>query len=330
MSESLIDQDGGWIPFDERGRDGQLLTDSWHEEIETFESLGTFIDDTPEEVIFAEAEIKILGSLIPRSWQSIGSCVGSASGFGQAVGSLCDIAYRGDSEEIVMPFWVPTYGKGREKAGMNRPGSGSYGAAQAWAVKNFGTIHPDWEHAPKPSIRNGWAKYDSSTETKWSLPRVWPVSESETNAEAEKNQFLNVTRVTTLDGLKQAIAQGYPCTAASSYGSRSMRVDSSIDILVAPWNGSWQHQMLWDGYTVRGGRFYVKCQNQWGPTAHPTCPTLSKIKGQDGNVVNGSFWIPENDVESILRRGEVYTHGNSEGWPPRKIDWGQYSGFKFD
>ena len=302
------DQKFDWIPPQERTRQQMLITGEFHEQIGTFESRGQFLSDLPDRVLLYELEKKALGQLMPRPHQKSGSCVGVGGARAYCHAQCGDVVVRGDYEEILFPFPFMTYGVGRQIAGFNRTGSGSYGGAQAKAVEQFGMLPYTDPRFPKPTIKNGWIAWTEREEIQWSHPKAWPVAYDDLKPDAEKYQILDVTRVTSIEGLLQALAQGYGVTTASSFGTRP-RV--SGDVLLGPWNTSWAHQQSWSGYWKhpRHG-LIIPTDNQWNDV-HGHCPTLYELG------VTGSYWMYEKDVEKILRNGEVYAHSNTEGFPKR-------------
>ncbi len=60
-----------------------------------------------------------------------------------------DVAVRGDREEIKQVHPLPTYGYGRKVGGMRGKGEGSFGAAQAKAVAEFGMLPFDDPRLPR-------------------------------------------------------------------------------------------------------------------------------------------------------------------------------------
>jgi hypothetical protein len=303
----------GWLPFDQRTPQQQRDTNDWYASLPRFDECCFAIGDPPEKVILHDLEIKVTGALLPRIWQTTGSCVGAAGARAYTHAILGDVAHRGDAEEIKIPFPYATYGVGRQLAGMRGRGDGSYGGAQAKAVANFGMLPFDSTHAPSPTMSDGWAKWPSSVEYAWSHPSVWTGDKPAIEAEAAKYKMQTVVPIETPDQAVQLLAQGYGVTIASSFGTRpSVRGD----VLIGPWNTSWAHQMSIGGYHKHPthGLIFIT-DNQWGPSAHPSCPTLSQLG------VRGSFWMLEKDFVSIIRSGEVFGHSNTMGFPARPLNW---------
>ena len=302
-----------WIPPDQRTAEQNLLANSFRSAIGTFADRGTYVD-TPDRVIFAELEKKALGRLLLRVWQQTGSCVGTAANHAYQRAMVGDVLHRGDVEEIKSPFAFATYGVGRKLAGMRGKGEGSFGAAQAKAVETFGMIPIDFPGVPQPKIKDGWATYRASEEYAWSHSDYWPMEYQKVEEEANKHRMGAVTGVNSLDELEQLIAQGYGVTAACMYGTRKPRVRG--DVLIGDWDDTWAHQWDVGGYWRHPthGRLYI-LDNQWGPTIHGICPTLSKLG------VYGSFWLWEQDMKRAIRDGEVFGHSDTDGFPKRDI-WG--------
>jgi hypothetical protein len=271
-------------------------------------------DDLPAECILATLERKATGSVLPRIWQKSGSCVGAGAAMAY-VQSMCgDIVARGDNEEAKHCYPWATYGMGRKLGGMNRTGEGSFGSAQARAVKEWGMLPGDDTRLPQPTNRDGWLVWSSSTEIQWSHPNGWPIPESTLRDDASRFQILETAQVRQVKEVQRALSQGYGATLASMFGTRNERVIDGY--LVGDWTASWSHQMSCGGYSTHptlGIVYWI--QNQWGPSAHPSCPKMLALG------VNGGFWIKESTMQQIISKGEVFIHSNTEGFPARQIKW---------
>lgn len=305
----------GWLPPERRTRSQSFAVAEWHEQIGTFEDRNRYIASPPARMLMYELEVKATGSLMPRVRQITGSCVGSGAARAYCHSQCGDVVLRGDTEQVMMPFPFATYGVGREIAGMRRAGEGSFGEAQAKAVEQFGMLPMDSSLVPQGTITNGWIQWTRAIELQWSHPSAWPKPRSDVEAEASKYQMQDVSRATSIEGLIQAISQGYGVTLASMFGTRP-RVEQGY--LVGRWNDSWAHQMSCAAYatdTPLGTLFAI--DNQWGDM-HGACPVLGPLG------VNGTFWMHEGDMVKVLSRGEVYVHSNTEGFPVRKIDFSDW------
>ncbi len=95
---------------------------------------------------------------------------------------------------------------------MNNRGAGSFGAAQAKAVAEWGMLAASNERLPQPKNRNGWLVWSASIELDYSYPRRWPVPETELAPLAAEHQMGYVSRITNFEQLLQAFAQGYSVT----------------------------------------------------------------------------------------------------------------------
>lgn len=314
MSENL-----GWIPPSERDLTQRRMTLAFDRETPAFGEANPFLLELPKEALLYNLEIKATGNLLPRYYQLSGSCVGFAGARAYCLAQCGDVVHRGDREEIKLVHPLPTYGKGRQLAGYRSKGEGSFGAAQAQAVKEWGMLAIDDPRLPKATLADGWLKWSSRTEIDWSYAPQWPVKESSLAVDAKSHVIHSVSRVRTLLELKQGLAQGYAGTMACMFGSKNMRVKDGY--LVAPWDTRWAHQQAIAGYTEHpsmGDLFAI--DNQWNKNAHPSCPKLSSI----GSGVNGSYWVTGDTMKKILASedSEVFLHSNTAGFPPRNISWG--------
>jgi hypothetical protein len=302
--------DAGWIPYDKRTRNQQYLTNYWHEQIGVWEDQATYISE-PDEFFLYDLEVQATGSLMPRINQLTGSCVGAGAARAYCHSQCGDVVLRLDTEEVMLPFPWATYGVGRENAGMRRAGEGSFGEAQARAVEQFGMLPINSQFATSGTVRNGWIRWTESIEMEWSHPSAWKHSRSSVEAEAGKYKMQTVSRVTSPEGLCQAIAQGYGVTLASMFGT-APRVEQGY--LLGRWNKSWAHQMSCSAYVKNSPHGLIfAIDNQWGDM-HGTCPVLGP------KDVNGTFWMLASDMQKVMRNGEVYVHSNTMGFPVRRFD----------
>lgn len=303
----------GWVPYDQRTTQQQCETNEFYDGLLAFDDICSTLSDPPEKVLLHDLEVKATGHLLERIHQVTGSCVGCSAARAYMHAMCGDVVHRGDQEEIKLPFVFATYGTGRAIAGMRGRGEGSWGSAQAKAVAQWGMLPYDSPHVPLPTITAGWAKWTSAIELQWSHPTAWPGDKAAIDAEASKYKMQTVVPIKTPEEAVQLLSQGYGLTMASSFGTRP---SVQGDVLIGLWSGSWAHQMGVSGYwrhPQHGLIFAI--DNQWGPSAHPACPTLSQLG------VRGSFWIVEKDFLSILRSGEVFGHSATNGFPKRVFDW---------
>ncbi|NJL70216.1 MAG: hypothetical protein HC888_00785 [Candidatus Competibacteraceae bacterium] len=134
-SESDSIKFGGWIP-PEQMTDQQLVDrEEWLMSVPKFETRGYFSGPTPNKVMLTDLwthkkAIEALGFPFGGFWQKTGSCVGAGSGNVQFTLSVIEVLVKSDPERIFLPFWPYAYGIGRNIAGMNRPGEGSFGRAR--------------------------------------------------------------------------------------------------------------------------------------------------------------------------------------------------------
>jgi len=306
--------DGGWINPESRNREQMEMTNAYHERIGSFGRVNPMRGDSPEFVLYAQAQLDVLGELLLKIWQTSGSCVGAGACNAYADAMLGDIIHRNDNERVELPFPWATYGKGRQLAGMRRKGEGSFGSAQAEASEpdRFGYLPMGHPGLPQGQKRGMWLKWSAATEISWSYAPQFPISERELALESSKFGIHTATQLRNADEWESGVDQGFGITLASMFGT-SPRVQGNV--LLGRWDKSWSHQMSSSGKWrhPRFGRiFWV--QNQWGDI-HGKCPTVSKT-GQ-----NGGFWILDKDAEKICRTGEVYAHSNTGNFEPRKFRW---------
>ena len=313
--------DAGWIPPDERTSAMALVHERMMSRTPLF---GDLVPTTgaPEWALMTYLELKHFKRPLWRIHQLTGSCVGAggARAYGQAI--VGDLEYRGDNEAIEPMFPWATYGQGRQMGGLRGRGDGSFGAAQAEAVEQWGMLRGSDPRAPQPTDRNGWLSWTKNIELDWSWPPGW--REKIPKADAQQYAIGDIVRIKSSDEAADVISRGYAITQASSFGSRGPRLTNGV--MLAKWDSSWAHQMSTDGYATHPqlGRIW-KIDNQWGRDAHPPCPYFQglvakwceELRITDVPTVGGSLWIDDWDYDKICRNGEVFGHAATKGFDPR-------------
>lgn len=306
----------GWIPYEDRNDFQKRMSDNFIEQTPAFGEIVN-VTNRPETALLYTLEKQVTGGLLNRYGQFDGSCVGV--GWARAATqSMCgDFAHRGTNEVITDLFPFATWGVSRRLAGLNSRGAGSYGAAMAKAGQTFGMLAANNPLIPRFSLKDGnWIAYSGDVELDWSVPRQWPVKESELAPIAEQTQVIYVARIRNVEELKDAISQGRGVTIASMFGTSPRVVDG---VLTGEWNRRWAHQMSIGGYFKHptNGRTMYAIDNQWWKNAHGACPFLSQMG------VYGSFSISESTMTEILNSSgaECFAHGDTEDFGVRVINW---------
>lgn len=312
---------GGFIPWNLRTAWQQKTFGRIEEKTPSYMSWRGSVGALPDRCLFYDAQKKATGGkLIPRCFQQIGSCVGAATVAAYMSTICCDVVKRGTVEAIPLlnPFY--TWGFGRRLAGMNSPGEGSFGGAQAEAVAKFGMVRADFPGLPAPQFfsKNGkttWVKWTAQHEKQCSFPKGWNPSEATLTPEANAHQILNIAHIKTVEEYMAACADGKVPTIASMFGTRPKVTQG---VLVGEWNDNWAHQMSGGGYWKHATLGYLfPIDNQWSPDAYPECPFLGDIG------VDGTCSVTEKTLAKILssRDTECYVHWDTEDYDAPELDW---------
>lgn len=189
----------------------------------------------------------------------------------------------------------------------------------AKAGREFGMLAADHPRIPRGTVREGnWLGWTAKIELDWSVPKAWPVPESELAVDGEKTQVGFTAGIKTTDEAAQGIVQGRGLTVATTQWYRPRVVDG---ILEGAANDTAAHQWSVAGFYKhprRNVRMWV-VDNQWGAESHGECPFLWNEFG-----VRGSFSIPEDVFARTLamRNTEAYLHGDTEDFQEvRVINW---------
>lgn len=316
----------GWIPYEERTTEqkevhNKVMMDSPF----VWDILSD--DGTPETCLFAQLELKHLKRLLDRILQLIGSCVGAAAASAYMRASIGDIEYSGDLEDVKACFPWSTWGKGRQLGGLRGRGEGSFGAAQARAISQWGQIAYDDPRLPQPTISNGWMQWSKQVEYEYSWPPQWPVKLGDD--EADDYLITQVPKIRTPNEAATLFAKGYSGTIACMFGTRGPRLKKGV--MIADWDDSWSHQQEIAGFFTHPdlGRCW-RIHNQWGRRAHPACPYIQSLIQKwceaygitTVPVEEGSYSVLESTFARMLQ-DEGFGHHSTKGFNPRKnLKWG--------
>lgn len=307
-------QNFGWIPFEDRTREQAYAAAAAKAEMPKFQIVGRSNYGEGRAFLFDlwthPQTVEALGFAYPGNHQLTGSCVGA--GGGNALFTLIagDAISRGEPEEIVVPFWLLPYGRSRFYMGDRNPGEGSMGGTFAKAVREDGTLNAKNEIFPRFKNTDGliWGE---------SVEMAWSDGDAKQTLDLLESSRKHVVRTTaecsSADDVREAIVNGYPCTAASDWGGRmKCRVQGTPEVLLNDRVTDWAHQMSvqgWWDHPSLGEIFWI--QNQWGLEVHGRDPA-----GGPG----GGFWILKKDMDSICR-SEVFAFSGFDGFPSRFPPW---------
>ena len=252
------------------------------------------------------------GYAYPGNRQVTGSCVGVS--YGNIVMTLAcvEAITLGEPEVALIPFWLLSYGRGRYYGGSRSPGEGSQGSTQAKAAREDGDVPAKTAGLPTWTTDDMlcWGK---SAELSWSDGDA-----QQTMAllpQSRRHLVKTTAQCADHNDVREALVNGYPCTAASMYAHNGGRVQGNPPVLLAKRGGSWSHQMgviAWMEHPQFGELFYL--MNQWGKGAHGQDPFGAPL---------GGVWITSSDMDYICR-DEVFAYSQRQGYPapaPDKIPW---------
>lgn len=263
---------------------------------------------TPRDAFLYRALYKAHRDKYGEAWQvgrqGIGDCVGW--GWAHACDIHLAIMYcQGDSAD-----WRPVavesiYGGSRVEARGLRSGGysdGSYGAAAAQWVRDFGLIFRD----RYPSV--DLSSYSPRRSKDWgNFGNGGRDDQGRLDAEAKRSPVRTVALVNNFEEAAAAIASGYPVPVCSGVGFASRR---DQDGFCQP-AGSWSHCMCFVG--VRHDRKGLLCLNSWGPS------WVSGPKWPD-DMPEGSFWVDQATVNRMLRWQDSFSVSGYDGFPFRQLD----------
>lgn len=162
-------------------------------------------------------------------------------------------------------------------------------------------------------VRGKYGEYDIS-QYNASLAIRWGGGiPSELLTEAKKHPIKTVSRVTTLEGVRVALQNGYGVNCCSGQGFSNSRDSEGF----ASARGSWSHSMAVVAYRSQKntGREGYLIQNSWGSS----WISGPKKLGQP----EGSFWCEPRVLEKMVRGGGTFAFSSFHGFPAQTIpDYG--------
>ncbi|QDU60017.1 hypothetical protein Pan216_08540 [Planctomycetes bacterium Pan216] len=241
------------------------------------------------------------GNHLPTHQQEIGDCV--SMGAANAVDYLAamEIVRLGDPERLRPAFPPYLYGISRVQVGGGRleNSDGSLGIWAADGVRRYGVLAADTPGVPEYSgaIATTWGKRPGPPE-----PLI---------AAASSHLVGTTAQVTTYAAVRDALANGYPITVASTQGFLMRpRVDRGKHWGVP--RGRWAHQMCLIGVDDSPERPGCYCLNSWGPDAH----------GRPADdAPPGGFWIDASIVDAMVAQGDSFAFSQFDGFPRQDLDF---------
>lgn len=192
------------------------------------------------------------------------------------------------------------YGLARVTIGKGSPPCRSAGAYPSYAIQGY--------------KRHGWITTDEAGSAySGRLANEWGCQGPPRNmlALGEARSDGDAYPIRSADELIEAITNGYPCTIASMFGTRTIRAQDGRQ--VATWNDRWPHQMCFVGYDGSGRTPYVYALNSWGADAHPR-PL--------GDEPPGGFWVTLDTAARMIADGECWAISDVAGFPnDGGLDW---------
>jgi hypothetical protein len=307
----------GWVPPENRTEIQHAKVDIAVKSMPRFTISGDPLrHDTDKALLFEFWKHPLVkeannGKEFTGTHQMTGCCVGAGGGNCWMTLACVEACRLGDREIPKVPFWLLPYGRSRFYLGDRSPGEGSTGGTFAQAAREDGTVAADTPGLPTFTTDDGFI-WGRNAEMSWSDGDA-----SQTMnllPESRKHLVKTTAQCKSSDDVREALKNGYPCTAASMYAHDGGKVQGDPACLLATRQGSWSHQMSLQGWWLHpqfGELFWL--HNQWGLKAHGICPT---------GAPPGGVWIKKSDVDWICR-DEVYAFSQFDGFPaPKKpIDW---------
>lgn len=251
-------------------------------------------------VLLHNAVTKVVGSF-PINKQTIGDCVSHGAAGAVQVLTCVEIAIKAEAEEWRgLVATEPIYAGSRVEIGGNRiRGDGSVGAWAAKWLTQYGVV-----------VRGKYGSIDLTTYS-GAVARDWGSRGCPNELEplAKEHPVKTASLCQSYEEARDAIANGYPITVASSRGFNSTRDAKGF---LSP-SGSWAHQMYFCAVDDASSRPGLLCVNSWG-TTWVTGP--KRLDQPDG-----SFWVDADVADRMLGAGDSYAFSGFKGFPSQKLDY---------
>lgn len=290
----------GWLRPEERTLEEQERTAAILDAMPTFRIVGATESSEGKRVCLWDYAKALLRKHLPTFRQEIGDCV--SMGGANAVNYLAvtEISKNGDAEQFRPAYQPYLYATSRVLIGNRRlgRGDGSVGAWLAEAVKKYGVLAADEQGVPAYSgqVAKAWG-YDGPPKQFVELARP--------------HILKSVAPVRTYEDVRDALANGYPCTVASNRGFTMSPVNDGGRLWGRP-SGQWAHQMCFIGVDDDRRRPGCYIINSWGEQAHG-----QPLAGEPP----GGFWVDAEVVNGMVGQGDSFAWSQFEGFPKQDMDW---------
>ena len=241
------------------------------------------------------------------------------------------LAMQWRSGKILLPAEAATesiYGLARVETQGGKLGGyqdGSWGAACAAAVRDFGVLLRDDYSIQTGNPDHDLRKYSAKRAKEWGNFGCGGQRDERGNGLLDQiaKQFpvKKVSQITTVEGLAAAIQNGYPVGSASmvGYGEMVRRIHKGrdgVEVGYCPDQGRWPHEMAILGVTWIDDAPWFDEFNSWGDSASGPAPTVEEAASR------ACSWVisPESAAKQ-LKAGDTWAFGWVDGMPPQELDW---------
>lgn len=286
-------------PFDDLGWAGQAVAEAAYEELQAEFAEFQLIqaqDSRGANVNLWDAAVAVNGGQHLSTWaQLTGDCVSMGAVNVIDYVAANEIYRNGDAEVLRRAFPPFIYSAARVLVGGGRlRGAGAVGAWAAVVAQRYGTLAKDAPGVPQYSkaVAETWGNRSPS-------PAIL--------AAAKPQVFKSVARIRTYEDVRDAVANYYGCTFASSWvPSTGAKLADGVLWGVGQFSRKSGHQMAFIAVNDAARRPRVYVINSWGSGAHG--------KPQNGEPPGG-FWIDADLVNKILAQNDSFVFSQFNGFP---------------
>lgn len=275
----------------------------------TFADVMLALPENDNDALVYRAITQLMGvKLLPaRDQGQVGSCTGNGGATAIDLTTACQIVYDGNHN-----LWRArasaeyTYAASRQITNNLSNQDGSYGAAVAKAITNYGTIH-QLQYSFPDGEQDNLTKYSANLCKQWGARGV----PADLITAAAPHKMHTTTKITTWQQARSALQNGYGISVCSQIGFDGGVRDQNGFM---PVKGVWPHCMAAIAYRGQSsGKQGFLIHNSWGDS------WASGPLYQDQPL--GSFYVTTQVFQTMLNAGDTFAYSTYDGFPAQSLDW---------
>lgn len=238
-----------------------------------------------------------------RGAQEVGSCVGWGWALAVDVLASCDVHLRHEAEVWggdTLAASIYGFSRVEVRGQRNLGGDGSYGAAAAKAVTQYGTLHVGQDYGGKKFLdQNG------KREREWGRDGV----PDELEAYAARHKVSDVALIKTFEDCAKALQSGYPSAVTGMLGFSMTLTDGYM----RPGRQPWPHCQMAAGVRWKPDPA-ILVVNSWAD-----CYDGTVDKNLPPAFQRSAGWVRAEDFNRLIEGLDSFALSGYSGFSPREI-----------